>query len=689
MTSHEQALPAPNWVEREGRYRTLLSLVTSIIWISDPKGAFVEPQPSWEAYTGQPWEEHQRFGWLKMVHPEDRAALADRWSGSARVSTPYEGSARLWHGKSASYRYCEVRARPTLGSAGEVLEWIGAVTDVHERRGEQLRLSEQSRLLRSITDNADVSLFIMDEHQHCVFMNPAAEELTGFRLEEVTGHPLHDVIHHTRPDGSPYPLCECPIDRALPQNDREQGEELFIHKDGHFYPVSFTASPIRDEQGTPIGTVIEVQNISARKHTEARLEELLMAERTARSEAERITRMKDEFLATLSHELRTPLNAILGWSQLLQKRPESKGLEDGLAVIMRNARTQAQMIEDLLEMSRIISGKIRLDLQLVDLQAVVTAAVDTVRPGAEAKSIRLVNILDPNAGTIYGDPNRLQQVVWNLLSNAIRYTPKEGKVRVLLERINSHVEIAVHDSGEGIEPDFLPHVFERFRQQDASTTRRHGGLGLGLSIVKHLVELHGGSVTAASDGPGKGSTFTVTLPIAAVSTLRLQQLEAEELLRKHSTAEPSLAYESEVSLRGSRVLVIDDDRDGRELVARLLIEAGAQVMVAESASAGQKQMALHRFSLVLCDIGMPTHDGYEFVRWLRALPQEDGGGTPAVALTALARAEDRLRALREGYDMHVAKPVEPAELLTVCEALTTRARLRRASSGGNGERPLS
>lgn len=433
-----------------------------------------------------------------------------------------------------------------------------------------------------------------------------------------------------------------------------------------------------------------VMDITERKRGEDRTNELLQAERAARGEAERTARIKDEFLATLSHELRTPLNAIIGWAHLLaQGGAEREPLEEGLRIITRNARTQAQMIDDLLDMSRIISGKVRLDVQVVHLADVVSAAIDTVTPSAEAKDIELDAILDPHAGDVHGDPNRLQQVIWNLLSNAIKFTPKGGSISVVLKRVTSHLELSVTDTGQGIASDFLPHVFERFRQADASTTRRYGGLGLGLSIVKQLVELHGGTITADSKGPLQGSCFEISLPIAALRPHRPGSEQRERPATPTPMAYAAVDHESAPAIRGKRVLVVDDDRDARDVVTRLLSEFGATVIAADSAATGLASLEGDAFALVICDIGMPVQDGYDFIGSMRRLPPDKGGATPAIALTAFARPEDRRRALKAGYDMHLAKPVEPAELLAVCETLTTRVGwgTTRTRSDGTLERP--
>ena len=400
-------------------------------------------------------------------------------------------------------------------------------------------------------------------------------------------------------------------------------------------------------------------------------DDLLNSERVARAEAERASRIKDDFVATLSHELRTPISSILGWTHLLRNDLARPDAAYGLEVIERNTRAQARMIDDLLDMSRIVAGKLRLDVQTVDLPAVIGGAMETVKPAAEAKGVRLIDVLDTKAGPVRGDPARLQQIVWNLLSNAIKFTPRGGRVQVSLIRVNSHVEIVVEDTGRGIKPDFLPHVFDRFRQEDASTTRAHGGLGLGLSIVRHLTELHGGTVSARSDGEGAGAVFTVALPLTAVTKDNIPHE------RRHPTQPqtPSPSASPDL-LNGVRVLVVDDEADTRDLLRRILAEAGATVLTAASAAEGMQVLQREQppVDILISDIGMPEEDGYAFVRKVRQMPGGIGSSArlPAIALTAFARSEDRTRALVAGFQAHIAKPAESAELIATVASFTGR-----------------
>ena len=384
-------------------------------------------------------------------------------------------------------------------------------------------------------------------------------------------------------------------------------------------------------------------------------EQLLDSERVARSEAERLSRLKDEFLATLSHELRTPLNSIQGWASLLRQKSLNPGdMTRGLETIERNVRAQAQIVNDLLDMSRIISGKMHLEVQPLQIHEVVSHAVESIRQSADAKRIRLQTILDSSIGLVRGDSNRLQQVLWNLLTNAIKFTPADGRVQVVLERVNSHLEIVVEDTGIGISPDFLPYVFDRFRQGDPSTTRRYGGLGLGLSIVRSLVELHGGSVRVKSPGENLGSTFIISLPILHVRntdrpahTATSDPLETIELPR----------------LDGARILIVDDEADGRALLARILEGQGASVTAAETPYDALGVLRGAPFDILLSDIGMPGMDGYELMRRVRQMDELRSRPIPAIAITAYARPEDRQRSLLAGYQLHMSKPLEARELI--------------------------
>lgn len=534
--------------------------------------------------------------------------------------------------------------------------------------------------LAAIVASSDDAIIGKDLNSIITSWNSGAERIFGYTADEMIGSSIMRLIPPDRQNE------ELDILSRIRRGERlDHFETIRVGKNGKPLNISITVSPIKESGGQVIGASKVARDITEKKRAEAALKKalaeaeaanrerlhLLDSEREARSQAERASRMKDEFLATLSHELRTPLNAVLGWTNVLRLgKLQGEELRQGLDTIERNARAQAQIIEDLLDMSRIISGKVRLDVQQVDLSAILNDSIETVRAAAEGKGVRLQTLVDSFGGVISGDPNRLRQIFWNLLNNAIKFTPRDGEVQILLERVGSYVEVAITDTGEGLAPEFLPYIFDRFQQADASTTRKHGGLGLGLAIVKQLVELHGGTVRVQSDGLGKGATFTVHLPLAFVYS----DTEKEQFYPRGEL--PATRPLPEVSLANVHVLVVDDEIDARELVKRLLQMAGARVSLAGSAAEALRQIAADRPNVLICDIGMPHEDGYSLIRRLRALEGTKLGALPAVALTAYARSEDRVKAIRLGFQNHLAKPVEPAELLAVigslagCEAST-------------------
>jgi signal transduction histidine kinase/ActR/RegA family two-component response regulator len=392
---------------------------------------------------------------------------------------------------------------------------------------------------------------------------------------------------------------------------------------------------------------------------------LAAAERTARADAERSSRAKDEFVATVSHELRTPLNSVLGWARLLRMgRLDPAGVARAVDTIERSASALAQIVDDVLDVSRIVRGQLRLDVRPVELVPVIEAAVDAVRPAAAARQIAIGLVLMPGAGQVAGDPGRLQQVVWNLLSNALKFSSPGSRIEVRLDREGGDVVITVKDTGAGIDPDFLPHLFQRFRQADSSSTRTHGGLGLGLAIVRDLVEAHGGQVRAASEGRGRGATFTVRLPALSV---RRPRAAAPAGLACDGEARQSLA-----SLAAVRVLVVDDDADSLEVVRQVLEQAGAQVVGATSAREAMERLADGAPDVLLSDLGMPEEDGFELIRRVRALEPTRGGHVPAAALTAYTQAEDRRAALTAGFQVYLSKPIEPSELTAAVARLAGR-----------------
>jgi PAS domain S-box-containing protein len=658
---------------------------------------------------------HEPITWTAMrgiLHADDaeRArmavehAIADKttYSIEYRVNRPTGGTC-----------WVAARGHGIYKADGSVLGMVGVVQDVTDRKFAEAAEREEARTLEALHRTAVALSTTLDIESLLQTVTDAATRASGaqfgaffynahdkngdvYQLYTLSGAPRSAFEKFGHPRATPMfaptfkgegviRLDDVTADPRYGQWPPHRGMPR-----GHLPVRSYLAVPVRSRNGEIFGglffghpetgmfstraerLVVGIAAQAAAAIDNARLFETATRsatnERNARAQAELASKQKDDFLATLSHELRTPLNAILGWAQILRRNPA--GLDDtfkqGLEIIERNTRLQAQLIEDLLDMSRITSGKMQLDVQVIMPTSFIEAAIDTVQPASDAKKIRLTRVLDHTAGPISGDPSRLQQVLWNLLSNAIKFTPKEGRVQVVLARVNSHVEISVSDSGAGIAPDFLPHVFERFQQGDASTTRRHGGLGIGLSIVKQLVELHGGSVHVHSPGKNQGTTFTLHFPLAVVS---VAQRDAE---RVHPRASNAVAQMQMADLAGVRVLVVDDEPDARELIRHILSDCGAKVVTAAGAEPGLACLETDSFDVIISDIGMPDVDGYEFLRRARSAMQKSGERIPAIALTAFARSEDRTRALQAGFLVHVAKPVEPAELAATVASVAGR-----------------
>ncbi|HVL67388.1 MAG TPA: ATP-binding protein [Vicinamibacterales bacterium] len=645
-----------------------------------------------EALIGRPIAETFPEAFAVVRELYDRAYYRGETVTAPARLIPLPDGRQVW-----SYA-CYAPLRAADGSAIGVMSLGLDVTDLKQA---QLLLESQKRVLELIATGQPLDTVfeavvtaVADHSMRGVL--PAIQIVTddGRRLRPAAA-PLLPAPFVTALDGLPVaPNAAC-CGRAAFLGERVIVSDVLTdplwtaHRD---LAVTFgiracCSTPIRDSGGRVVGTmalysrtpgapaeedlaVVELMVRAValaieRQRADGERARLLEAERHAREAAERASRTKDEFVATLSHELRTPLNAILGWTRMLRAGElDTETSARALDAIERNTRAQSQLVEDLLDISRIITGKLRLDVRSVELSRVVEAAVDAFRPAAEAKQIRVEQIVDPRAAPISGDPDRLQQVVWNLLSNAVKFTPKGGRVQVRLERVNSHVEIIVSDTGRGIAPSLLPHVFDRF-SQGTERGERAGGLGLGLAIARHLVELHGGTIQVASDGTDLGATFTVKLPLMVVRSER----PGTEV---HPAASDRLAS-TLLRLAPIRVLVVEDDEDGREIVTHILSHAGADVRAVESVAAGFPLVQEWQPQLVISDIEMPGEDGYSFISRVRQLPGCSGRELPAIALTAYARAEDRIRALAAGFQMHVPKPVDPAELIAVIRAVVPQA----------------
>jgi PAS domain S-box-containing protein len=845
----------------EERFRAIVSQATGGIVETDLTGRIIFANQRYCEIIGYSDAELRKLRMHDITHPDDLQANAEQFRRLAEGGPDFVVEKRYIR-KDGGEVWVNNSVNAVRDSAGRVRSIVAVSLDITERRQAEMALAEALALNRTITDNAQSCLWMIDVAGRGTFANPASERVSGFKPEELIGQVLHKKVHHTHPDGTPFPIEECPLDNALPLQEPVVGyEDVFVHKDGHFYPVRCAGSPIV-VNGEPIGTVIEVQDITEERRAAAERERLLEEERRhgqnlqrlnvasvaintatsveevvhlinekareltgarmavvnlvhdgdwsrshtvasmsaeyaawadysaqvtgngvynlvvrrkhamrmtqaeleshpawrgfgaeagkhpplrgwmaapllggggecigvvqlsdkwmddkagefteadeallwqlaqvasvalekqrlyeqeqeARQMAEQATRAKDEFLAVVSHELRSPLNAILGWNRLLRsQRGDDPQIARVTETVESSGKAQLRLIEDLLDTARIISGKMRLETRPVELLTVIASALDAVRPAADSKGIAIISNFPTEAGQasylITGDPDRLQQIVWNLISNAIKFTPEGGRVWVELRRGGSGAQIIVRDTGQGISPDLLPYVFDRFKQGDSSVSRRFGGLGLGLALVKHLVELHGGSVKVESPGEGQGSTFTVNLPVRAVKRDRGTEGQREG----KKTVDWRAFHELQtVRLEGVRALVVEDDASARELITLTLEQQGALVTGVESAAAAlailesrlEDEAAPSPFDALISDIGLPSGDGYELIRCVRAHPDQRVNRIPAIALTAYARPEDRLRALQMGFHMHVPKPVDEVELTMVIASLTRRA----------------
>jgi PAS domain S-box-containing protein len=652
-TAREVERRATALSESEARYRTVFEQAPIGVLELDPdSGTILRANEAFCRMVGRDAAHLVGRTPTEFTHPDDRAANEDTMA-TARAGVPFTGQKRyvrpdggVVHVRVAGQRV-ETPEAPTR-TVAIVADMTAEIT-----AGETIRESEQR--FRESLQNSPTCVYMNDADLRYVWVyNP----LPGFAVNDMIGRRDDELLPFESVSeliALKHKVLECGVGQRR-QIDTTIG--------GEFAAFDVKVEPWRDAGGAVAGVLVAASNITAIRVADRERLELLESERAARQEAERAARSKDEFVAMMSHELRTPINSILGWSQLLKRAPEGDpARERAIEAIERGVRAQARLVEDLLDMSRIISGKLRLDVQSVNAFAVLGEAIETIKPAAEAKQLRIQPVLDPAAGPVMGDPARLQQIVWNLLANAVKFTPKGGRIQVHLQRVNSHIEISVSDTGVGIASDHLPYIFDRYRQADSSLTRRHGGLGLGLAIVKSLVELHGGSVAAASPGEGLGATFTVQIPVAIV--------HRDASGREHPSTSDVTAHGMATSsdLSGVHVLIIDDDEDALELARRLLSECGARIDTATSGAEGLARILERPPHVVLCDLGMPEMDGYEVIRRVRTVQPT----LPAVAVTAFARAEDRIRAIEAGYNIHISKPVEPRELLAVVAALAKRS----------------
>ena len=656
----------------EERFRLLVESVRDYaIFMLDQQGHVLTWNAGAERFKGYRADEIIGSHFSRFYPPEAlaRGLPAEELEVASRVGSFEDEGWRVR--KDGSLFWANVVITAMRNQSGELVGYAKVTRDLTQRRNHEEALRQSEERFRLMVEGvADYAIFMLDVNGRVATWNVGAQRIKGYGADEIVGQHF-SIFYPQEAKDSGWPEHEL---RLAAETGRFVDTGWRIRKDGTAFWANVTITAMRDESGRLIGFAKLSRDMTESKRVEAietehqQREEILDAERNARMAAQRATRIKDEFLATLSHELRTPLSSILGWTQILLKglttSPDDQ--RRAIEVIDRNARAQVQLIDDLLDLSRIMTGKLRLDLQQVAMLDIVQAALDSATPAAASKDIRLRSLLDPSRMMVNGDAGRLQQVVWNLLTNAIKFTPKGGQVQVLLQRVNSHIELSVADNGIGIPESFIGQVFDRFSQRDSSSTRKHGGLGLGLAICRQLVELHGGIIRAASPGEGQGATFFVELPLS------IMQVEAERD-RTHPTAE---AHEADgvtlPRLDGVHAVVIDDEPDARDLLTRVLEDQGAVVTSFDSAPAALEALRSSRPAVIVSDVGMPGMDGYQMMRTLRASEPRDSR-IPALALTAFARAEDRKRSLVAGFQAHLAKPFDVAELVLLVADLVGRS----------------
>ena len=672
MTTETTPVPATDLRLSEERFRLLVDSVRDYaIFMLDPQGNVLSWNAGAERFKGYRANEIIGSHFSRFYTPDDLArGLPDQELKTADARGSFEDEG--WRvRKDGSLFWANVVITAMRDQAtGQLVGYAKVTRDLTQRRNHEEAMRQSEERFRLMVEGVeDYAIFMLDVNGRVATWNVGAQRIKGYGAEDIIGQHF-SVFYPQEVRDSGWPEHEL---RQAAAKGRFVDTGWRVRRDGTTFWANVTITAMRDDSGTLIGFAKLTRDLTESKRFEAiaiasqEREEILDAERNARMAAQRATRMKDEFLATLSHELRTPLSSILGWTQILLKGISTSPADQkrAIEVIDRNARAQVQLIDDLLDLSRIMTGKLRLDLQQVSMLDVVQAAVDAAMPAASAKDIRLRSMLDPSRMTVNGDANRLQQVVWNLLTNAIKFTPRGGQVQVLLQRVNSHIELSVADTGVGIPPSFIGQVFDRFSQRDSSTTRAHGGLGLGLAICRQLVELHGGTIRASSPGEGQGATFSVELPIS------IMQVE-DERARTHPTAESQEVDSVALPrLEGVHAFVIDDEADARDLLRRLLEDQGAAVTLFDSAPAALEALKTSRPTVIVSDVGMPGMDGYQMIRALRAGEARDAR-VPALALTAFARAEDRKRSLVAGFQAHLAKPFDVAELVLLVADLVGR-----------------
>jgi PAS domain S-box-containing protein len=637
-------------------------VTTDAIFVKDLAGRYLMINPAGARFLGKQVEEVIGKDDRELFPAETAHAIQqrDRQIMTSGETSTFEEAAAMPEGARV---FLSTKA-PYFNAQRNTIGLLGIARDITQLKRAEESLREREERLRLALEAARLGTWDWDIINDRVVWSENLERAFGFAPGAFKGTyaAFLELVH---PEDRARIVRE--VARVMEEGDDFEVEFRALFPRGSTRWTAARGQVFRDPTGKAVRLTGVNRDITKQKRAEEGRARLLERERAARAEAEAANRLKDEFLATVSHELRTPLNAILGWLYLLRSgKLDAATTAQAIEAVDRNTKTQAQLIEDILDVSRIITGKLRLDTSLVELASIIEGAIEVVRPAAEAKSIRVEAAFDHTAGPVLGDANRLQQVIWNLLSNAIKFTPPGGRVEIRLARTGAQAEITVSDSGQGIKPEFLPYVFDRFRQGDSSSTRAHTGLGLGLSIVRHLVELHGGTVRAASPGEGQGATFTMMIPLAGVK----EQSEPVQGELQENDELPLSAAQPQ--LQGLKVLLVDDEPETREMLVAMLKHYHADVVSASSTAEALEAIARFRPDALVFDLGSPSEDGYGLIRQIRALEPKSGGQTPAIALIACARAEDGARALEAGYHEQLSKPVAPAQLATAIARVLAR-----------------
>ncbi|HEY9883573.1 MAG TPA: PAS domain S-box protein, partial [Thermosynechococcaceae cyanobacterium] len=634
--------------ESESLYRAIGETLNYGIWVCDPTGRNLYASESFLQLVGLTQEQCSEFGWSEVLHPDDADRTIAAWKECVRTEGIWDIEHRF-RGVDGKWHPILARGLSVRNERGEIIYWAGINLDISRQKQAEAALRQSEEHYRYLVESIPQLVWTANAEGRLLDVNQRWVDFTGLTLAQAQIEGWQAIMH---PDDIPT-LSDRWI-AAQQSSTYYRAEGRIRHIDGFYRWHLHQAIPLKDDQGLVVKWFGTATDIDDQKRLEQQRNRSLKQEQVAREAAEQANRIKDEFLAVLSHELRSPLNPILGWSRLLQTRKLNEvQTTEALQVIERNARLQAELVEDLLDISRIMQGKISLDAVPVALSPIIQAAIETVRLAAEAKAIQVQIALSPDVKPVSGDPNRLQQIVWNLLSNAVKFTPPHGRVAIRLEQLESQAQITIADTGKGIPPDFLPHVFDYFRQAEAATTRKFGGLGLGLAIVRRFVELHGGTVEVDSPGEGLGATFRVRLPSL--------ETDSGSTLAEANVASYTTFHD--LPLQHVRILVVDDDADARTFITFLLEQYGATVNAVTSANEALTALSQFQPNVLLSDIGMPLTDGYMLLQQIRTLPPEQGGQVPAIALTAYAGDINYQQAIAAGFQEHLSKPVEADTLV--------------------------